>query len=92
MELQKCMGKVLLESCHYFRYRELLVVNVKLFAENQLYLTSVCKCIQQLGSPLLDYGDSSVVTMAGSVRQCMHAAELVGSPGMFCLMDFANIW
>ena len=32
-----------------------------LFAENKLYLTSVCKCIQQLGSPLLDYGDSSVV-------------------------------
>lgn len=85
------MGKVLEMSCIYFRYGEFQVVNVKLFAENKLYLTSVCKCIQQLGSPLLDYGDSSIVTMPGSVHQCMHAAELVGSPGMFCLMDFAHL-
>lgn len=62
-----------------------------LFAENKLYLASVCERIQQLGSPLFDYGDSSIVTMAGSVRQCMHAAELVGSPGMVYLMDFAHL-
>ena len=31
------------------------------------------------------------LSMPGSVRQCMHAAELVGSPGMFCLMDFSHL-